>query len=114
MLGFPKHLPNYERYKAERKALPSAKEDAEFGTRLSEFPKAILQLFMNKVYMCTVFAFSSEEVIISGLSSFLPKYIDSQFALGLSTSVLIAGAVTVVGGFGGIIIVSNQILYASF
>ncbi|RDD42163.1 Solute carrier organic anion transporter family member 4A1 [Trichoplax sp. H2] len=104
MLGFPKHLPNYQRYRAERKALSSAKEDVEFKRRLSDFPKALYELLTNKVLMCTIMAFAFEEVNISGLSSFLPKYIDSQFSLGLSTSVLIAGAVTVVGGAGGIII----------
>lgn len=108
MAAFPRHLPNYAIYKAERDqlAVGKSKVDPKYGQSFQEFFPAVKQLLINIPFMATVGSVVVQSIMISGLSTFLPKYIESQFGLRAAESSVYVGIILVIGLIGGMIIVS--------
>jgi organic anion transporter 3A len=68
------------------------------------FPKAIKNIVINKVFLIVTFAFCCEITIISGFMTFLPKYIEHQFALNNSMANIYTGGVAIPGACIGIVL----------
>ena len=100
-LMFPRLLPNSEEVKKERlkemaqkfKGKYSTKEDADLLTKLKSFPYHLKQVVMTLSWVFITAAICSSIIVLAGMVSFAPKYLESQFTLTASTASLIAGAV---------------------
>ncbi|CAG5128907.1 unnamed protein product, partial [Candidula unifasciata] len=74
---------------------------------LSDLLKSVLRLAINPVYMCLTFATAFSILMVSGIMSFLPKYLETQFTIPASKANLLIGGVTftsaplgtIVGGY---------------
>jgi len=58
---------------------------------MNEIPGAVKKLAMNYTFLLISLEESCETVLLAGLGAFLPKIIESQFAVSSSTSALIVG-----------------------
>ncbi|CAG7731977.1 unnamed protein product [Allacma fusca] len=76
--GFPQTL-NKKRHK-ENIAELAAMDDAT-GPKLSNFPMTLKRLFVNRILMLRTCSSVLHLLPISGLYTFLPKYLESQFRL---------------------------------
>ena len=70
----------------------------------SEFLPALKSLFTNKVFLFTTIAGTAEGFAISGSSTFLPKFLESQFLLSSTQASFSAGVVIIPGGIAGMLI----------
>jgi len=70
-------------------------------TRLTELPSALMALLTNPTYIFINFGGAMDGITLTGLSTFLPKYLQSQFALTPSTAGILMGALIVSSGGGG-------------
>ena len=79
--------------KSSTKAIEA--EDAaapeDYGKNLKDLPKCIWKLITNWIYMVTCFGACMELVIVSGFIVFLPKYLETQFALSKSEASMLTG-----------------------
>ncbi|EDV23254.1 uncharacterized protein TRIADDRAFT_58340 [Trichoplax adhaerens] len=103
MIAFPRRLPNYEIYKAEREklAVGKSKVDREYGRSFKEFLPATKEILTNIPFMATVASVVIKSIMLSGLATFLPKYIESQFGLRAADSSIYVGIIIIFGLFGG-------------
>ncbi|EDV23255.1 uncharacterized protein TRIADDRAFT_1133, partial [Trichoplax adhaerens] len=106
MIAFPRYLPNYQTYKAEREkqAVGKSKVDREYGRSFKEFWPATKELLTNIPFMATVGSVVVQSIMLSGLSTFMPKYIESQFGLRAADSSVYVGIILIIGLFGGMVI----------
>lgn len=56
-----------------------------------EFPKAVMKLLKNPVYMLLNLTSVFEMVIVTGFITFVPKYLETQFDLRTSEANLYTG-----------------------
>lgn len=100
-LMFPKLLPDSNLVKSERKkemaqkyeGLDSAIEEVDLAVKVKSFPQHLKQVLKTPSWMFITIAICFSTVIVSGVASFAPKYLESQFDLTASRASLIAGAV---------------------
>jgi len=78
---------------------------------LNEIPGAVKKLAMNYTFLLISLEESCETVLLAGLGAFLPKIIESQFAVSSSTSALIVGGLVVPCGCGGAFVGGYLIKY---
>ena len=71
--------------------LISEQEGLSIKEILNEIPGAVKKLAMNYTFLLISLEESCETVLLAGLGAFLPKIIESQFAVSSSTSALIVG-----------------------
>ena len=100
-LLFPKYLHDSSLVKQERlkemaqkyDGVDGAVEEVDLATKIKKFPQHLLQVVKTPswVFITTAICFST--LIVSGVTSFGPKYLESQFRLTASRASLIAGAV---------------------
>ncbi|XP_046583949.1 solute carrier organic anion transporter family member 2A1-like [Haliotis rubra] len=81
--------------RVEKKRRVSLKND------MKELMKAVIRLLTNPIYMCMVLATCFTLFAISGMLSFLPKYIEVQFQIPAWKANIILGALNVVAAAGG-------------
>lgn len=84
-----------------------AQVDNEYGNSIKDFPKAAKELILNKPYIFTILAATSEALVTNGFAVFLPKFIQSQFSITASEASFISGIVVVPGAGGGMILVNT-------
>ncbi|XP_010005530.1 PREDICTED: solute carrier organic anion transporter family member 4C1-like [Chaetura pelagica] len=98
---FPKHLPGTAKIQAEKvsethndgsEALVEAKN---IGKSFKDFPVALLILLKNPVLMTLILASSSEALVATGFTTFLPKFIENQFGKTSSFSATLGGLVLI-------------------
>ena len=108
LYGYPPYLPNYGVFRAKRVALAKGKSriDKEYGTSIRDLPSATKELFVNLPCIFSILAATCEATMATGFAVFLPKFVQSQFALTSSTASLITGSIVVPGAGGGMIVVS--------
>ena len=100
-LMFPRLLPDSEEVKKERQKEMAQKlkgkcattEDADFLTKLKSFPHHLKQVVMTLSWVFITAAICSSLIVVAGMVSFAPKYLESQFTLTASSASLIAGGV---------------------
>ena len=73
-------------------------------SEFKDFPKAIMNLLKNKVFMNVSMAYCFEINIIAGFMLFLPKYIEHQFDVDNSMSNIYTGGVALPGAIFGIVL----------
>ena len=108
---FPEKYPNSDAIQRERVKLasiqrhkPIKKEDLNIRFQVKELPKHLADLFARAPFLCVTIAFSLQSVIVSGLVSFAPKYIETQFGVTASVGGLISGAVAIPSAGAGIML----------
>uniref|UniRef100_H2Y4M6 Solute carrier organic anion transporter family member n=1 Tax=Ciona savignyi TaxID=51511 RepID=H2Y4M6_CIOSA len=74
--------------------------DKDFGKRYRDFPKCVLVLLRNPVFVLVSIAGAVDSILISGLATFGAKYIETIFGLS-ATDAGIAFALALVGAAGG-------------
>ncbi|XP_071962601.1 solute carrier organic anion transporter family member 4A1-like [Antedon mediterranea] len=98
-LCFPKYLKGHEKIAAERKSQSHGgvefKTRAGFGNSFKDFPKAVATLGRNGPYMCITVAAILEFGILSSLSTFIPKFLESQFSISSSQAAIIIGFIVI-------------------
>lgn len=110
--GFPKSLPGSELYKAEREKEVYSKRGqkpeyqevtSETGTAVSykQILKSIKILVTNPTFMFLNLAAACEGNLLSGIATFMPKFIEAQFALSASTAAQYVGYAAIPAGGGG-------------
>ena len=100
-LMFPRYLPDSHLIKKEREnemakkytSKYGEKEDKDFLTILKTLPINLWKVFSNLTWVFITLAVTSSIIVLAGMVSFAPKYLESQFSLTASTASLIAGGV---------------------
>ena len=98
---FPRLLPDSHLVKIARqqemaksyKSEYGEKEETDFVTVLKTFPTHVRVIFTNLSWLFVTLAVTSSLLTLSGMVSFAPKYMESQFQLTASRASLIAGGV---------------------
>ena len=108
---FPEKYQNTDVIQRERIKLasvqrnkPVKKEDLNIRFQVKELPKHLFELLMHIPFLCVTLSYSLQGLIISGLVSFAPKYIETQFGLTSSLSSLISGGVAIPSAGAGIML----------
>ena len=100
-LLFPRLLPDSHLVKKERelemaqkyKGKYGLKEDTDLIAKLKSFPYHLKQVVMTLSWWFITAAICSSIIVLSGMVSFAPKYLESQFTLTASSASLISGGV---------------------
>ena len=108
---FPEKYPNSDAIQRERVKLASIqrnkavkKEDLNIRYQVKELPKHILELLARVPFLCVTLSYSLQALVVSGLVSFTPKYVETQYGLTASLSSLLTGAVAIPSGAAGIML----------
>nr|XP_019944418.1 PREDICTED: solute carrier organic anion transporter family member 4A1 [Paralichthys olivaceus] len=79
----------------------SRASDPQFGKSVKDMPRSVLLLLMNPTFLFLCLAGATEAIIITGMSTFSPKYLESQFNLSASEAASLFGYMVVPAGGGG-------------
>ncbi|XP_052791203.1 solute carrier organic anion transporter family member 4A1-like [Mya arenaria] len=117
MAGFPKLLPGSEKYKLEREKEVYSKKDKrheykdkenspdstneETALSYKQIIKSVKVLLFNPTFMCLNLAAACEGNLLSGIATFMPKFIEAQFGLPASTAAQYVGYAAIPAGGGG-------------
>ncbi|KAH3747199.1 solute carrier organic anion transporter family member 4A1-like isoform X1 [Dreissena polymorpha] len=113
--GFPKFLPGSEKYKLEReKEVYSKKQKkleytesspdtskTEASLSYKQMLKSLKILLLNPTFMFLNLAAACEGNLLSGIATFMPKFIEAQFGLSASTAAQYVGYAAIPAGGGG-------------
>ncbi|XP_008155330.2 solute carrier organic anion transporter family member 4A1 isoform X2 [Eptesicus fuscus] len=109
ILGYPRRLPGSQRYVAMRASethqlkdrSPKAASSPGFGKTIRDLPLSIWLLLKNPVFILLCLAGATEATLIAGMSTFGPKFLESQFSLSASEAATLFGYLVVPAGGGG-------------
>lgn len=109
ILGYPRQLPGSQRYVAMRasethqlkKSGSTAASSPDFGKTIRDLPLSIWLLLKNPTFILLCLAGATEATLISGMSTFGPKFLESQFSLSTSEAATLFGYLVVPAGGGG-------------
>ncbi|XP_036179434.1 solute carrier organic anion transporter family member 4A1 isoform X1 [Myotis myotis] len=109
ILGYPRQLPGSQRYVAMRSSEthqlkdrgPQAACSPGFGKTIRDLPLSIWLLLKNPVFILLCLAGATEATLIAGMSTFGPKFLESQFSLSTSEAATLFGYLVVPAGGGG-------------
>ncbi len=73
-----------------------------YGKDIKDIPRSTWKLLTNKIYMVTCLGACMELIIVSGFIVFLPKYLETQFALSKSMASMFTGGIAIPGACIGI------------
>ncbi len=98
---FPRLLPDSQLVKQERQQEMAQKytkkignkEESEFTDKVKSFPYHLKQVITTPSWIFITIAISSSLIVVAGMVSFAPKYLESQFGLTAFTASIVAGAV---------------------
>ncbi|MBN3287654.1 SO4A1 protein, partial [Polyodon spathula] len=102
ILGYPRQLPGSQRYVAIRDSEAyrikdgSQETDPQFGKSVKDMPRT-----KNPTFIFLCLAGATEANLVSGMSTFGPKFLESQFNLSSSEAATIFGYMVVPAGGGG-------------
>ena len=100
MLAFPREFPNTEDVRTKKRELEdSVKEDSNLKHDLKSVWPATLALLKNAPFIFISLAIACESLAIGGFSTFLPKFIQTQFHYTSGDSALYTGVIAVPGKF---------------
>lgn len=100
-LLFPRLLPDSDLVKLERekemaktyKSKYGSRENADLLTTLKAFPSHMKSVVVSLSWIFITVSITSSLLIVSGMTAFAPKYLESQFGLTASTASLTVGAI---------------------
>ncbi|XP_030842729.1 solute carrier organic anion transporter family member 4A1 [Strongylocentrotus purpuratus] len=104
---FPRELPTTAKIRAEKEdqshknAGSNVTSQAGFGTRPTDFFKAIKYLFVNPTFMFTCLGGVANTLIFISFGTFLPKLFENQFSVSASLATILTGIIVVIGGILG-------------
>ncbi|NWW29802.1 SO4A1 protein, partial [Panurus biarmicus] len=109
ILGYPQRLPGSQRYivmrvsEAHQLKDGSHKKasDPDFGKTVKDLPRSVLLLLKNPTFIFLCLAGATEATLIAGMSTFGPKFLESQFSLSASEAATFFGYLVVPAGGGG-------------
>ncbi|GAB6030943.1 hypothetical protein CHUAL_007768 [Chamberlinius hualienensis] len=73
-----------------------------YGRRVKDIPISIWKLISNPVYVVTCLGSCMELMIISGFIVFLPKYLETQYSLGIPQANIFTGGIAIPGACVGV------------
>ncbi|XP_064420624.1 solute carrier organic anion transporter family member 4A1 [Latimeria chalumnae] len=109
ILAYPVQLPGSQRYVVMRVSeahqlkdgSQKTASDPDFGKTLKDLPRSILLLLKNPTFIFLCLAGATEATLIAGMSTFGPKFLESQFSLSASEAATLFGYLVVPAGGGG-------------
>ncbi|KAM8774747.1 solute carrier organic anion transporter family member 4A1 [Rhynchonycteris naso] len=109
ILGYPRQLPGSQRYMvmraSETRQLKDSSQKAasspDFGKTIRDLPLSIWLLLKNPTFILLCLAGATEATLIAGMSTFGPKFLESQFSLSASEAATLFGYLVVPAGGGG-------------
>ncbi|XP_016300570.1 solute carrier organic anion transporter family member 4A1-like [Sinocyclocheilus anshuiensis] len=109
ILGYPRQLPGSQRYVAMRVSEAHQLKDGsqvtasdpQFGKTVKDMPRSMLLLLKNPTFIFLCLAGATEATLIAGMSTFGPKFLESQFSLSASEAATWFGYMVVPAGGGG-------------
>ena len=104
LLGFPREIPRVKTLQDQKGRALDRVPDEQKPHNASQFLPALKSLFTNKVFLFTTIAGTAEGFAVSGTSTFIPKFLESQFHLSSSNASFYAGVVIIPGGIMGMLI----------
>ncbi|XP_050774627.1 solute carrier organic anion transporter family member 4A1 isoform X1 [Gopherus flavomarginatus] len=109
ILGYPRRLPGSQRYiimrVSEAHQLKDGSQetasDPDFGKTVKDLPRSLLLLLKNPTFIFLCLAGATEATLIAGMSTFGPKFLESQYSLSASEAATLFGYLVVPAGGGG-------------
>ncbi|XP_008063281.1 solute carrier organic anion transporter family member 4A1 [Carlito syrichta] len=109
ILGYPRQLPGSQHYGVMRESEmqqlrdsgPRAASNPDFGKTVRDLPLSIWLLLKNPTFILLCLAGATEATLIAGMSTFGPKFLESQFSLSASEAATLFGYLVVPAGGGG-------------
>nr|XP_012628368.1 solute carrier organic anion transporter family member 4A1 [Microcebus murinus]XP_012628369.1 solute carrier organic anion transporter family member 4A1 [Microcebus murinus]XP_012628370.1 solute carrier organic anion transporter family member 4A1 [Microcebus murinus] len=109
ILGYPRQLPGSQRYVVMRASeTQQLKDDGhgatsspDFGKTIRDLPLSLWLLMKNPTFILLCLAGATEATLIAGMSTFGPKFLESQFSLSASEAATLFGYLVVPAGGGG-------------
>ncbi|NXO02958.1 SO4A1 protein, partial [Rhinopomastus cyanomelas] len=109
ILGYPRSLPGSQRYIAMRVSEAHQLKDGshkrasdpDFGKTVKDLPRSVLLLLKNPTFIFLCLAGATEATLVAGMSTFGPKFLESQFSLNASAAATVFGFLVVPAGGGG-------------
>ncbi|XP_043946340.1 solute carrier organic anion transporter family member 4A1 isoform X2 [Protopterus annectens] len=107
ILGYPRKLPGSQRYMemrvSEAHQMKGNKTTLEpdFGKTIKDMPRSVLLLLKNPTFVFLCLSGATEAMLIAGMSTFGPKFMESQFSLSASEAATLFGYLVVPAGGGG-------------
>ncbi|CAK8680098.1 unnamed protein product [Clavelina lepadiformis] len=106
VLMLPRVIPGTEKHRMEREKEihHSAQDTAQkevFGKSFRDFPQCTLTLLRNPTFLFLSLGTALDSVLIGGFAVFGAKYLETQFALGVSQAGTYFGLMAILGGAGG-------------
>ncbi|XP_043840390.1 solute carrier organic anion transporter family member 4A1 [Dromiciops gliroides] len=109
ILGYPRQLPGSQRYVVMRVSEThqlkdgshKTASDPDFGKTVKDLPLSIWLLLRNPTFILLCLAGATEATLIAGMSTFGPKFLESQFSLSASEAATLFGYLVVPAGGGG-------------
>ncbi|XP_069402858.1 solute carrier organic anion transporter family member 4A1 [Ovis canadensis] len=109
ILGYPRQLPGSQRYVVMKASETYQLKDSshkvtsnpDFGKTIRDLPLSIWLLLKNPTFILLCLAGATEATLIAGMSTFGPKFIESQFSLSASEAATLFGYLVVPAGGGG-------------
>ncbi|XP_051516494.1 solute carrier organic anion transporter family member 4A1-like [Myxocyprinus asiaticus] len=109
ILGYPRQLPGCQQYVAMRVSEAHQLKDGsqvtasdpQFGKKMKDMPRSMLLLLKNPTFIFLCLAGATEATLIAGMSTFGPKFLESQFSLSASEAATWFGYMVVPAGGGG-------------
>ncbi|KAM6298855.1 solute carrier organic anion transporter family member 4A1 [Aegotheles albertisi] len=109
ILGYPQRLPGSQRYTVMRVSEAHQLKDGShkkasdpnFGKTVKDLPRSVLLLLKNPTFIFLCLAGATEATLIAGMSTFGPKFLESQFSLSASEAATFFGYLVVPAGGGG-------------
>uniref|UniRef100_A0A3Q3WX46 Solute carrier organic anion transporter family member n=1 Tax=Mola mola TaxID=94237 RepID=A0A3Q3WX46_MOLML len=109
ILGYPPQLPGSQEFVATRVSEAhqlkdgshTTASDPQFGRSFKDMPRSVLLLLKNPTFLFLCLAGATEATLIAGMSTFGPKFLESQFSLSASEAATWFGYIVVPAGGGG-------------
>ncbi|CAJ1055087.1 solute carrier organic anion transporter family member 4A1 [Xyrichtys novacula] len=109
ILGFPRQLPGSQELVSSRVSEAhqlkdgshTTASDPQFGKSVKDMPRSVLLLLKNPTFLFLCLAGATEATLIAGMSTFGPKFLESQFSLSASEAATWFGYMVVPAGGGG-------------
>lgn len=124
LIAFPEELPGTPEIRAEKKSCSDYMKDDNMPHTLKQLLPTLKSLLTNKPFVFVALAGTFEGFVVSGFSTFMPKFVETQFHVSPGQAATYTGIVVVLGGcsgmlFGGYLIkqmnwTCDQIIKAAF
>ncbi|KAM6982924.1 LOW QUALITY PROTEIN: solute carrier organic anion transporter family member 4A1 [Tautogolabrus adspersus] len=109
ILGFPRQLPGSQELVSSRVSEAhqlkdgshTTASDPQFGKSVKDMPRSVLLLLKNPTFLFLCLSGATEATLIAGVSTFGPKFLESQFSLSASEAATWFGYMVVPAGGGG-------------